>query len=65
MKHRIKAKYYLRYADDFAVFSTDKEYLETILPKMQEVSRHKKVDVLLGYLRSAELFDDQAGEVFL
>ena len=36
MKHRLKAKYYLRYADDFAVLSTDKKYLETILSKMQE-----------------------------
>ena len=36
MKHRLKAKYYLRYADDFAVLSTDKAYLETILPAMQE-----------------------------
>jgi retron-type reverse transcriptase len=36
MKHRLKAKYYLRYADDFAVLSTDKAYLEKILPAMQE-----------------------------
>ncbi len=35
-KHHLKAKYYLRYADDFAVLSTDKAYLETILPAMQE-----------------------------
>ena len=35
------------------------------LPKMQEVSRHKKVDVLLGYVRSAALFEDHAGEGFL
>lgn len=36
IKHRLKAKYYLRYADDFAVLSTDKAYLEMILPAMQE-----------------------------
>ena len=36
MKHRLKAKYYLRYADDFAVLSTNKTYLETILPVMQD-----------------------------
>ena len=35
------------------------------MPKMQEVSRHKKVDVLLGYVRSAALFDDHAGGGFL
>ncbi len=36
MKYRLKAKYYLRYADDFAVLSTDKAHLEIILPVMQE-----------------------------
>jgi hypothetical protein len=34
-------------------------------PKMQEVSRQKKLEVLLGYIRSAELFEDHAGEGFL
>jgi site-specific recombinase XerD len=33
--------------------------------KMQEVSRHKSVQVLSGYVRSAELFDDHAGTDFL
>ena len=33
--------------------------------KMQEVSRHKSVQVLSGYVRSAELFDDHAGSSFL
>lgn len=33
--------------------------------KMQEVSRHKSVQVLSGYVRSAELFDDHAGAGFL
>lgn len=36
MKHQLKAKYYVRYADDFVILSTDKTYLETILPIMQE-----------------------------
>lgn len=35
------------------------------LPKMQGVSRQKKLEVLLGYTRSAELFDDHAGGGFL
>ncbi|WP_084456042.1 tyrosine-type recombinase/integrase [Novosphingobium rosa] len=35
------------------------------LPKMQEVSRQKSIDVLLGYIRSAALFDDHAGGGFL
>lgn len=33
--------------------------------KMQEVSRHKSVQVLSGYVRSAELFDNHAGDEFL
>ncbi len=33
--------------------------------KMQEVSRHRSVQVLSGYVRSAELFDDHAGADFL
>lgn len=36
MKHRLKAKYYLRYADDFIVLSQNRAYLENILPSMQE-----------------------------
>lgn len=35
MKHKIKAEHYLRYADDFAVLSRDRAYLERILPDMQ------------------------------
>lgn len=33
--------------------------------KMQEVSRHKSVQVLSGYVRSAKLFEDHAGKGFL
>jgi len=36
MKHKIKAKYYIRYADDFAILSHDKEWLENILPRIQD-----------------------------
>ena len=32
--------------------------------KMQEQSRHKSLNVLSGYVRSARLFDDHAGEDF-
>jgi hypothetical protein len=28
VKHKLKAKYYIRYADDFVIFSDDKTYLE-------------------------------------
>lgn len=32
VKHRIKAKHYIRYADDFVILSTDKQWLESLLP---------------------------------
>ncbi|MBU1557730.1 reverse transcriptase/maturase family protein [Patescibacteria group bacterium] len=36
MKHKIKSKYYIRYADDFVVLSQNREYLKNILVKMKE-----------------------------
>jgi hypothetical protein len=32
MKHKVKAKYYIRYADDFVIMSRDREWLIGILP---------------------------------
>lgn len=48
-----------------AGFLTEASRSGATIAKMQEVSRHKKVEVLLGYVRSTELFDDHAGEGFL
>ena len=48
-----------------AGFLTEASRTGATIAKMQEVSRHKKVEVLLGYVRSAALFDDHAGERFL
>ncbi|WP_458732845.1 site-specific integrase [Sphingobium xenophagum] len=48
-----------------AGFLTEASRAGATIAKMQEVSRHKKVEVLLGYVRSAELFDEHAGEGFL
>ena len=31
MKHKLKTKYYIRYSDDFVIFSEDKEWLENII----------------------------------
>mgnify|MGYP001616292000 CR=1 FL=1 len=36
MKHKLKAKYYLRYTDDFVVCSQNRQYLKNILPKISE-----------------------------
>lgn len=35
MKHRIKAKYYIRYADDFVIFSRDKDWLSGLIPAVR------------------------------
>jgi retron-type reverse transcriptase len=32
MKHKLKIKYYIRYADDFVILSRDKRYLENLIP---------------------------------
>jgi integrase len=48
-----------------AGFLTEASRTGATMAKMQEVSRHKKVEVLLGYVRSAEQFDDHAGAAFL
>lgn len=36
MKHKLKVKYYIRYADDFAVFSQSRLYFKELLPKLQK-----------------------------
>lgn len=36
VKHRLKAKYYIRYADDFVFLSHDKGWLEGVLPRAAE-----------------------------
>ena len=34
IKHILKIKYYIRYADDFVIFSQDKDYLLELVPKI-------------------------------
>ena len=34
MKHKIKAKHYIRYCDDFIIISDGREFLESIIPKI-------------------------------
>ena len=36
VKHKLKVKYYIRYADDFVILQNDKMYLERILKQMKE-----------------------------
>jgi RNA-directed DNA polymerase len=35
VKHALKAKYYLRYADDFMILASNREWLEIILPEIR------------------------------
>jgi hypothetical protein len=35
VKHRLKAKYYIRYADDFVILSTNREWLLEVLSEME------------------------------
>lgn len=35
VKHKLKAKYYIRYADDFVFFSDDRAWLEVLIPEVE------------------------------
>ena len=41
MKHTLKVKHYLRYADDFAILSHDKTYLTQLLPQIRAFLKDK------------------------
>ncbi|MCE9585413.1 RNA-dependent DNA polymerase [Candidatus Nomurabacteria bacterium] len=41
VKHKLKVKYYIRYADDFVVLNDSKEYLENILKQMSDFLENK------------------------
>ena len=41
VKHKLKAKYYIRYADDFVFLSSDRNYLESIVSSIQEFLQTK------------------------
>ena len=34
VKHRLKARYYVRYADDFVIMSKDQKWLEELIPRI-------------------------------
>ena len=34
VKHKLKVRYYIRYADDFVILSQDKKWLETLIPNI-------------------------------
>jgi len=36
VKHKLREKYYIRYADDFVIFSQDKKHLEDLIQQIQD-----------------------------
>lgn len=45
-KHKLKAKYYIRYADDFVILSENKKELEDLIPVIKDFLREKlKLDL--------------------
>lgn len=36
VKHKLKAKYYIRYADDFVIVGENKEYLQSLVPQITD-----------------------------
>lgn len=36
VKHKLKTKYYIRYADDFVFLNEDQKYLETLIPEIEK-----------------------------
>jgi len=36
VKHKLKVRYYIRYADDFVIFSEEKNYLERQIPTIRD-----------------------------
>jgi len=41
VKHKLKINYYIRYADDFVIFSENKNYLENLILEMKEFLQDK------------------------
>lgn len=44
VKHKLKTKYYIRYADDFVILSDSQKYLENLIPK---IARFLKTELKL------------------
>ncbi len=40
-KHKLKAKHYVRYADDFILFSPNRDWLEIIMPEIRNFLRNR------------------------
>ncbi len=46
IKHKLKVKYYIRYADDFVILDNDRSKMDLILPKVNQYLKYKlKLDL--------------------
>ncbi len=46
VRRNLKVKYYIRYADDFVILSSDREYLAHLLPQIEDyLSSHLKLEL--------------------
>ncbi len=46
VKHKLKAKYYIRYADDFVILSENKEWLESTIPLIKNfLTTHLRLEL--------------------
>lgn len=41
IKHKLKIKYYIRYCDDFVIFSAEREFLEQLIPNIGNFLKEK------------------------
>lgn len=46
VKHMLKARYYIRYADDFVIFSDNREWLCGLVPHIQQFLRRRLIPEL-------------------
>jgi hypothetical protein len=66
VRRRVPARDLRQYGDGLrAGFVTAAARAGADVWKIRQVSRHRSMQVLSGYMRDARLFDDHAGELFL
>lgn len=61
VKHKLKIKHYLRYCDDFVILSNNREYLESLIPKLADfldqrlkLKLHEKKIIIRKYAQGVD-----------
>jgi retron-type reverse transcriptase len=56
IKHKLRVKYYIRYADDFILLSSDRKYLSKLIPKIDDfLKKRLKLSLHLGKTKIRKL----------